>query len=62
MSEIRRIRQAQSMTLSTLSQKVGVSIAYLSDIEKGNRRGSPAVICRIADSLGVSVSDLERGA
>lgn len=62
MSEMRRIRHEQDMTLAVLSQKVGVSVAYLSDIERGNRRGSPAVIDRIADSLGVSRGDLERGA
>lgn len=62
MSEMRRIRQEQGMTLATISRKVGVSIAYLSDIEKGNRRGSPAVIGRIADSLGVSVAELVGGA
>ena len=59
MSEIRKIRQAQGMTLAAVSGKVGVSIAYLSDIEKGNRHGSPAVLVRIADALGVKVSDLE---
>lgn len=57
-TNIRALRKAKGMTLASLSEKVGVSIAYLSDIEKGNRHGSPGTISRIADALGVAVSDL----
>lgn len=58
-NRIREIRKAQHMTLAEVSGRIGVSIAYLSDIERGNRHGSEITRKRIADVLGVSVSDLE---
>lgn len=56
-NRIREIRKERKMTLSDLSEKVGVSIAYLSDIERGNRPGGET-LNRIADALGVQVSEL----
>lgn len=48
---LRKVRKAKGLTLATVAQKVGVSIAYLSDIERGNRKGSPATIQRINEAL-----------
>lgn len=56
-NRIREIRKQKRMTLSDLSQKTTYSIAYLSDIERGNRAGKLA-LDRIADALEVPVSDL----
>ena len=58
MNNIRAIRQGRKMTLAAVAGKVGISIAYLSDIERGNRHGNRATISRIADALGVDVSEL----
>ena len=58
-NRIREIRKAQHMTLAEVSGRIGVSIAYLSDIERGNRPGSYGSLQRIADALGVTVADLE---
>jgi transcriptional regulator with XRE-family HTH domain len=58
-NRIREIRKAKNLTLADISGSVGISIAYLSDIERGNRHGTAGTIQRIADALGVSVADLE---
>ena len=56
-NRIREIRKERKMTLSDLSGKVGVSIAYLSYIERGNRPGGET-LNRIAEALGVQVSEI----
>jgi len=58
-NRIREIRKAKNLTLAEISGSIGISIAYLSDIERGNRHGSEGTLQRIADALGVSVADLE---
>jgi len=58
-NRIREIRKAKNMTLVEISSSIGISVAYLSDIERGNRHGSNGTLQRIADALGVSVTDLE---
>lgn len=58
-NRIREIRKAKNMTLAEISSEIGISVAYLSDIERGNRHGSEGTLKRIADVLGVKVADLE---
>ena len=58
-NRIREIRKAKNLTLADISGSIGISIAYLSDIERGNRHGSNGTLKRIADALGVSVDELE---
>lgn len=58
-NRIREIRKSKNLTLAEISGSIGISVAYLSDIERGNRRGSNGTLQRIADALGVSVADLE---
>lgn len=57
-NRIREIRVSKKLTLAEISEMIGVSIAYLSDIERGNRHGSGTTRQRIADALGVPVSEL----
>ena len=58
-NRIREIRKARGMTLAEISGSVGISIAYLSDIECGHRHGTELTLQRIAETLGVTVDDLE---
>lgn len=58
-NRIRAIRKEKHMTLAEISGSVGISIAYLSDIERGNRHGTQGTLQRIAAALGVTVEDLE---
>ena len=48
-NRIREIRQSKKMTLTALAGYVDISIAYLSDIEKGNRHGTEPVRKRADD-------------
>lgn len=59
MNRIRELRKMNKMTLRQLAGKIDISIVFLSDIERGNRHGSEATRKRIADALGVDVSELE---
>lgn len=58
-NRIREIRKAKNMTLAQVSENAGFSIPYLSDIERGNRHGSNETLQRIADALGVSVTEVQ---
>ena len=58
-NRIREIRKDRDLTLAELSHNAGISIPYLSDIERGNRHGSKRALERIAEALGVTVADLE---
>ena len=58
-NKIREIRKAKNLTLADVSGSIGISIAYMSDIEKGNRRGTEGTLKRIAEALGVKIEDLE---
>jgi transcriptional regulator with XRE-family HTH domain len=53
--KIRRRRRAIDMTLQQVSERVGLSIGFLSQIERGASTPSLASLCNIADALGVSV-------
>lgn len=57
-NKIRQIRNSKNETMKSIAEKVGISIAYLSDIEKGNRNGSRDTIQKIADALGVTAEEL----
>jgi DNA-binding XRE family transcriptional regulator len=51
-------RQHRAMTLQSLSNAVGVGQSFLSEIEKGKRRGAPALWRKLAEALSVSADDI----
>jgi DNA-binding XRE family transcriptional regulator len=55
---VRAWREHLGMSQMQLAEAAGVGQGYVSDIEKGRRRGSVDVLSRLARSLGVSVEDL----
>lgn len=56
---IRRIRREKDITQAALSVKSGVSRARISSLEQGTANDTTAsTLVKIADALGVSVSDL----
>jgi len=55
---IRRLRNEQNITLRRMTPYV--SISHLSDIERGNKEPSSAVLEAIAVGLGVSTAELFR--
>ncbi|MFM2182426.1 MAG: hypothetical protein RJB61_720 [Actinomycetota bacterium] len=53
---IRELRKAQGRTLSDVASEVGISVSYLSQIERDVSRLPIGVLKRIADSLGVHMN------
>lgn len=53
---IRAIREAQGWNQSKLAAAVGISGAYLNNIEAGRRSGSPEVTKKIAENLRVPLA------
>jgi len=49
--EIREVRKARGVTLATLSETVGCSLAYLSRIERGTARISVALLNAVGTAL-----------
>jgi transcriptional regulator with XRE-family HTH domain len=53
---IRQLRQQQHLSLSDLAAKTGISVSYLSRLEKGKSTPSFLVLNQIAQQLGVTIS------
>ncbi len=51
-------RRHRGMTLARLSGETGITTGYLSDIERGRRRGSPGLFRKLAEALRVSTDDI----
>ncbi|HHW36777.1 MAG TPA: helix-turn-helix transcriptional regulator [Bacillales bacterium] len=58
MSHIKKLRESKGWTQSQLALKSRVSQSAISDIESGKRNPSFNVIKKIANALGVSVTEL----
>lgn len=55
---IRSIRTKQNITLQVLADKVGVSVVFLSQVERGQNNGSLDTVVAIANALQVSIEEL----
>lgn len=51
-------RNHQGLTLHELSKITGLSVGYLSEIERGVKPGSAAALALIADALGTTIDVL----
>jgi DNA-binding XRE family transcriptional regulator len=54
-------RRFRGLTQEQLAAVVGISKPYLSQLETGKRRGTTAVLGRLAQSLDLSIDDLIPG-
>jgi transcriptional regulator with XRE-family HTH domain len=52
---LRLLRKSQKATLEEVSISTGLSISYISDIERGRRLGKLATINKLADCYGMRV-------
>jgi DNA-binding XRE family transcriptional regulator len=57
-SPIRVWREHRGLTQEQLAKAAGIRRAYAAQLEAGRRRGSTAVLARIAGALGVEIEDL----
>ena len=55
---LKRIRAKKGMSQGDISRALDVHRAYVSGIENGKRNPTLATIQKLADALGVSVSEL----
>lgn len=57
-NKIKKLRQDKNMTLKELSEKVGISVGYLSHLERGSRSNpSKGVMEKIAIALDSSIPE-----
>jgi DNA-binding Xre family transcriptional regulator len=57
-SALRVWRQHRKLSLVELGAKAGISVSYLSDIERGLKKGSARHWAKLAQVLGVAVEDI----
>lgn len=50
---IRALRRAHGLQITELARAVNISRPYLSNIEKGRKKATPALCISIAETLGV---------
>ncbi|MFC9989243.1 helix-turn-helix domain-containing protein [Streptomyces globisporus] len=55
---LRRERRAQGRTLQDVSEASRISMAYLSEVERGRKEASSEVLAAAAQALGLSLADV----
>lgn len=55
---LRRVRLRQGRTLREVAAAAGVSLPYLSEVERGRKEASSEVLAAICRALGINLSDL----
>ncbi|HZE87103.1 MAG TPA: helix-turn-helix transcriptional regulator [Methylomirabilota bacterium] len=55
---LKRYRKAKGMTQETLAEKVGVSLGWISRVERGVNAPNLTLLTKIARTLDVKVKDL----
>ena len=57
-SPILAFRNHQGITLRELSERTGVAVGYISEVERGLKPGSTSALARIAGALGTTIDVL----
>lgn len=58
-NKIKKFRQKRNMTLKDLAEEIGISVGYLSHLERGSRSNpSKEVMENIAEALGASIPEI----
>ncbi|MCQ6546255.1 helix-turn-helix domain-containing protein [Bacillus wiedmannii] len=57
-SNLRYIRVQRKLTIQDLSQKLNVSISYLSKLEQDRAKLKPAFLPELANALNMKIEDL----
>ena len=55
---LRVLRVKKGRTLREISQTAGISLGYLSEVERGQKEASSELLASIARALGVRLSDM----
>jgi transcriptional regulator with XRE-family HTH domain len=54
---LRKLRKDRGRSVSAVAAEAGISVQYLSFIERGQRRPLPPVFARICGALGIEAND-----
>ena len=60
-NNIKRHRKARNMTQADLAEKIGVDNSAVSMWERGKNEPRMGMIVKVADALGIAVSDITEG-
>lgn len=60
-AELRRARLAAERTLADVAAAAGISLPYLSEVERGLKEPSSEVLAAISGALGLGLLDLTEG-
>ena len=58
---VRKLREGRHLTQEALAEAAGVSVPYVSHIERGIKKPSLGTLLRLSAALGVTVDTLLRG-
>ena len=58
---VRKVREERCLTQEALAEAAGVSVPYVSHIERGIKKPSLVTLLRLSAALGVTVDTLLRG-
>ncbi|MDZ5619573.1 helix-turn-helix transcriptional regulator [Nocardioides sp. HM23] len=56
--ELRNERHHSERTLADVAQEAGISVQYLSEVERGRKEPSSEVLAAVAGALGLRMADL----
>ena len=60
-ARLRELRNEKGLKLAVIADRSGVSLAYVSEVERGRKLPSLDILSRLAGALEMSVSDVLRG-
>lgn len=60
-SELRRLRKSRRFTLANVGKETGLSVSFLSDVERGRTKPSLDTLEKLAACYGLSVNDILLG-
>ncbi len=55
---VREKRKSLGLTLQNVSERTGLTLQYISDIERGRAVGTAETIAKICRALGLSMDDI----
>jgi len=60
-TNVKRLRESKGWTQETVAAKAGLDRSYVAGIEAGLRNPSTKALAKLADALGVTLSDIFKG-
>lgn len=57
-TRVKELRAKQGLTQEELSQRSGLAIRFLQDVEAGNKQASIKTVFKLADGLGIAPDQL----